>query len=272
MRVTGVAKAWWHLGLIAACVLLAAFLSACGGDADTATNEKVLALEAKLHSLEESLEALQGENQTLLRELIDLRQRQTNYFQEQEAAKIADRIEREAATDLETGQEEQLATLEEGLALTGQRLDDLESRLRELEAVASQVERVLPAIEKWFTGTDNRLTKLEGTVVERTVMLAEEAGGEVYYIDTPTGKRTQYWSCPWNPSKATRSSSLSTASGETPLTTLFTCPFTSELSLTGRPAVAQRYKELRGPTLLEPHRRVRKGPSGRRCLSVPRSH
>ena len=185
MGTTGVAKAWWHLGLTAACILLAAFLSACGGNSDAATNEKVLALEAKVHSLEESLEALKEENTTLQWELIDLRQRQAGYFREQEAAKIADRIEREAATDLETGQEEQLTALEEGQARNDRRFDDLDLRLRELEEVASQVELVLPAIEKWFTIMDRRVKLLEGTVVERTAMLAEEAGGEVYYIAHP---------------------------------------------------------------------------------------
>jgi len=185
MGITGVAKAWWHLGLIAACVLLAAISSACGGDVDTATGEKVLALEAKIHSLEESLEALEEENQTLLRELIDLRQRQADYFREQEAAEIADRIGREAAIDLETGREEQLAALEEGQARNDRRFDDLDSRLLELEEVAAQLELGLPAIEKWFTGMDERVRLLEGSDVERTVKLAERAGGEVYYIDHP---------------------------------------------------------------------------------------
>ena len=97
---TGVTKAWWHRALIAACILLAATLSACGAsEGHDATGEKVLALEAKVHSLEESLEAQREENTTLQWELIDLRQRQADYFREQEAAKITDRIEREAATD-----------------------------------------------------------------------------------------------------------------------------------------------------------------------------
>ncbi|MYC36214.1 MAG: hypothetical protein F4X66_04795 [Chloroflexi bacterium] len=196
---TGVAKAWWHLGLIAACVLLAAFLSACSGNSDAATSEKVLTLEAKVHSLEESLEALQEENATLQWELIDLRQRQVDYFRDQEAAKIADRIEREAATDLDTSQEQQLAALEEGQARNNRRFDDLDSRLRELEKIASQLELVLPAIEKWFTGMDKRVKLLEGTDVERTVNLAESAGGEVYYIDHPDRKEPAVLVMPLEP-------------------------------------------------------------------------
>ena len=180
---TGVAKAWWHLGLIAACVLLAAFLSACSGNSDAATSEKVLTLEAKVHSLEESLEALQEENATLQWELIDLRQRQVDYFRDQEAAKIADRIERAAATDLDTSQEQQLAALEEGQARNDRRLDDLDSRLRELEEVAAQLELVLPAIEKWFTGMDQRVKLLEGTGIKRTLKLAAEGGGQAQVIN-----------------------------------------------------------------------------------------
>ena len=180
---TGVAKAWWHLGLIAACVLLAAFLSACSGNSDAATSEKVLTLEAKVHSLEESLEALQEENVTLQWELIELRQRQADYLREQEAAKIANRIEREAATDLETGQEQQLAALEEGQARNDRRFDGLDSRLRELEEVAAQLELVLPAIEKWFTGMDQRVKLLEGTGIKRTLKLAAEGGGQAQVIN-----------------------------------------------------------------------------------------
>ena len=183
MAITGVAKAWWHPGLIAACVLLAAILSACGGDNGTATDERVLGLEAKLHSLEESLEALKQENATLQWELIDLRQRQADYVREQEAAKIADIIEREAATDLDAGQEEQLAALEEGQASSVERLDNLDSRLQELEQVAAQLELVLPAIEKWFTRMDERVKLLEGTGIERTLKLVAEGGGQAQVIN-----------------------------------------------------------------------------------------
>ena len=183
MGITGVAKAWWHLALIAACVLLAATLSACASEGHDATGEKVLALEAKVHSLEESLEAQREENATLQWELIDLRQRQVDYFRDQEAAKIADRIEREAATDLDTSQEQQLAALEEGQARNDRRLDDLDSRLRELEEVAAQLELVLPAIEKWFTGMDQRVKLLEGTGIKRTLKLAAEGGGQAQVIN-----------------------------------------------------------------------------------------
>ena len=188
MRIVGVplavaASPLKYLGILAACTLQAAFLLACGGNSDAATNEKVLALEAKVHSLEESLEALREENTTLQWELIDLRQRQADYLREQEAAKIADRIEREAATNLETGLEEQLAALEEGQARNDRRLDDLDSRLQELEEVASQLRLALPAIERWFTVMDERVRLLEGTGIERTLRLATEGGGQAQVIN-----------------------------------------------------------------------------------------
>ena len=176
---------WRNLAFVAAGLLLAASLVACGdGGSDAASVERLLELEAKVHSLEESLETLGEENATLQRELIDLRQRQAAYFQEQEAAKIAGRIERQAAAEFEEVQEEQILTLIGEQARTEWRLDDLDSRAQELEEVASQVELVLPALEKWFTGTDKRLAKVEGTVIQRTARLAEESGGEVYYIDS----------------------------------------------------------------------------------------
>ena len=52
-----------HLGTVAVCIMLAAILFACtGGDEDSAGDERVLALEAKTHALEDALEALAGEN------------------------------------------------------------------------------------------------------------------------------------------------------------------------------------------------------------------
>jgi hypothetical protein len=49
---------------LAACILLAAFLLACGGDGD-ANSERVLDLEARAHSQEEALERLSDENARL---------------------------------------------------------------------------------------------------------------------------------------------------------------------------------------------------------------
>ena len=199
MKLTGVPSLSRNLAIIAACVLLAAILSACASeDHDVATSEKVLVLEARLHSLEESLEAtaeenaaLRGElaairqqNDSLESQLAVLRQEQADYVEAWEAAEAAREHEEEVA-EFEEGQEEQITALEEDQALTGERLDSLELRLQGLEEVASQVRLVLPSIEKWFRGIDMRLGLLEGSQPERTTRLAEAAGGEVYYIDHP---------------------------------------------------------------------------------------
>ena len=129
-----------HLGTVAVCIMLPAILFACtGGDEDSATDERVLALEAKNHSLEESLEVLAGENAELKGEIAILRERS----------------------------------------------DDLEARLQELEEAASKVESALPDKEEWPNGKDERLLLPEGSVLERTVRLAEDSGGEVHYVDHP---------------------------------------------------------------------------------------
>ncbi len=196
MKLTGLPSVLRNLLFVAACLALAATLSACASEGHNATSEKVLALEAKLHSLEELLEAVQEENTSLQgelaalleenaaqkSELATLRQEQADYIQAQEAAEAAQEHEEEVA-EFEEGQEQQLAALEEGQAHTGERLDDLDSRLQELEGVASQLELVLPVIEKWFTGMDERVRLLEGTGIERTLRLAAEGGGQAQVIN-----------------------------------------------------------------------------------------
>ena len=183
--------------MLAACILLAAFLLACGGnDFGSSTSERLLLLEAEAHALEESLETLHEENESVLREVIRLgeentaltselaalRQAQAEFIQQQEAAEAASEHEEEVA-DFEEGQKEQLAALEEGQTRADQRLDDLDSRMQDIEVVASQVELVLPAIEKWFTGMDKRLALLEGNGINGTLGLAAEGGGQAQVIN-----------------------------------------------------------------------------------------
>ena len=184
MHRVGLSGAFRYPCLVAACILLAAFLLACGGnDTDAAASEKMLLLEAKAHSLEESLEALHEENASTRSELAALEQEQADFMRERKEAETSEKHVEEVA-DSEEGQEEQLAALEEGLARADERFDGLETRLLDLEGIASQVDLVLPAIEKWFKGMDQRLALMEGTTLERTARLAEAAGGEVYYIDS----------------------------------------------------------------------------------------
>ena len=70
------------LGTVAVCILLAATLLACsGGGEDSTGDERVLELEAKVHSLEESLEARADENAELQAEIAVLRQQQTDFLE-----------------------------------------------------------------------------------------------------------------------------------------------------------------------------------------------
>ena len=136
---------WRCLGLIAACILLAAFLSACGEDPDTATSERALALEAKVHSLEEALEVLGEENASLQSDLDTLRREQALYVQAQEEAKSVEEREQEAAV---TGQAERLAALEKEQVSNAERLSDLE----DLSGLASETAADLDGVE---TPTEN---------------------------------------------------------------------------------------------------------------------
>ena len=231
------AGSWRYIAQVAACFLLAASLLSCnGGEADIVTEERLLDLEAKAHSLEESVESLtnenshlsnevtnlEGENAALRGELAALRQQQAEFVQEQEAAEATREHEVEVA-DFEEEQEEQLAGLEEGLARTGERLDELHEQVSGLEEgeagtfnrLGKLVDQVF-ALQERQTRTGNRsddldtrveelehqVSKVEAfftpeqemskpsnkpsteTVLDRTRKLAEAAGGEVYNIDS----------------------------------------------------------------------------------------
>ena len=85
----------------------------------------------------------------------------------------------------------ELATLRDENATLRERLDDQDARLQEIEEVTASMEIFLPLLEQWTKGKDDKEGKepqLEGTVLERTVGLAEEAGGEVYRLEHPTRK------------------------------------------------------------------------------------
>ncbi|MYB77103.1 MAG: hypothetical protein F4X83_08410 [Chloroflexi bacterium] len=85
----------------------------------------------------------------------------------------------------------ELATLRDENATLRERLDDQDARLQELEVVTASMETFLPLLEQWTKGKENKEGKEpqpEGTVLERTVRLAEEAGGEVYRLEHPARK------------------------------------------------------------------------------------
>ena len=56
---------------------------------------------------------------------------------------------------------------------------------RALEGVDSEAQSFLPAADKWSKDKDDGLSLPEATILERTVRMAEAAGGEVYYVDSP---------------------------------------------------------------------------------------
>ena len=184
MRVTVAAPAstvgaWRILSLVAAGVVLAASLVACNdSEPGTTSGERVLELEAKVHSQEESLEASQDENSRLKEEIAALGQEQAEYVERQDAAQAAlkeeiaalgltqaEYVERQDAAlsveeheeevaDFEEGQDEQLATLEEEQARASERLDDLDGRMQELEESVSKLDRLAFSKEDWPKLTD----------------------------------------------------------------------------------------------------------------------
>lgn len=138
------------LGILAAGILLVVVHVACAGVVDEAArDQRVQALEVRVLSLEASVQALADENNALRGDLAALR--------------------------------DENATLRE-------RLDDQDARLQELEEVAASMEIFLPLLEQWTKGKEDKEGKEpqpEGTVPERTVRLAKEAGGEIYRLEHP---------------------------------------------------------------------------------------
>lgn len=91
-------------------------------------------------------------------------------------------------------QESLEALADENADLKGQitvlrgRLNDQEAMLQEMEKAAAKMESDLYAKEEW---SKSKGDLPEGTVLERTVRLAEDAGGEVHYVDhAARGDRT----------------------------------------------------------------------------------
>ena len=185
MRVSSSTASLRHLGTVAVCILLAACLAACSwGSGDSAGDERLLELEAKAQSLEESLEALTSENTDLKGEIAILRKEQADFVEAQEAAEAAREHEEEVA-DFEEEQEEQLSALEEGQIRTAERLADLDARLQYLEEITSKMESAFTDKEQWSKDGDKQSSLPEGAVLERTVSLVQTSGGEVHYVEHP---------------------------------------------------------------------------------------
>ena len=170
-------------GRSAVCILVAAISFACAGSSqDPASDERLSALEAKTRSLEESIEALASENAALRDEVANLAERTGPEETHEAAGSASDQEEGVAGSE---GEQEKQPVIKDGAADTQERLDDLDARVRDIEDLASTVEWVIRAVEQWTKGQDDPLSLLEGTVLERTVRLAADSGGEVHYINHP---------------------------------------------------------------------------------------
>ena len=71
------------------------------------------------------------------------------------------------------------------IAILRENLDERDARLQELEKIASKMESAFTDKEQWSKEKDEQKSQPEGTVLERTVSLAEASGGEVHYVDHP---------------------------------------------------------------------------------------
>ena len=83
------------------------------------------------------------------------------------------------------------ATLKGEIAVIRASLEDRDARVQELEEVAARLDSAWPDKEGWPDDKDDISSLPEVTVVERTARLAEESGGEVYFVEHPgRGNRT----------------------------------------------------------------------------------
>ena len=154
-----------YLSMTAAGVLLAMALVACsGGTEEPAGEDRLLELEAKVQSLEQSVEALSSENAELRSEIDILLQEQADPAEVREAdAKARDsEVEVVAA---EPAEEATPSVSAEGLATSKQ--DPARSDK-----------------EEWSEEKDDRFSP-DGSAVEMTANLVEDSGGEVHYVEHP---------------------------------------------------------------------------------------
>ena len=128
-------------------------------------------LEARVQSLEESVEALTGENARLQGEITILQQRQPDPAEVPEAV--------DGAQDSA-----------QGLASDGKPSNDAEGTATDPGEAVSKGDWVESDEKGWSEGKDDRLSA-EDSALEMTVSLVEDSGGEVHYVEHPgRGDRT----------------------------------------------------------------------------------
>lgn len=177
---------WRYPGLMAACILLAAVLAACGGEAPDAA-DRILRLEAEIHALEETVERLEGRIAGLesaanaAADAEALKQTQADVVEAQDgiAALAAD------VAELEILAEAGVVALEE-VAAAALEVEEISQSVEEindsLEGAASEIEGAFGIVEVAFASLDRRLELLEGDPIEKTVRLAEVSGAEAQVI------------------------------------------------------------------------------------------
>ena len=172
-----------NFGILAAGVLLAAILIACGGGGDTGASEETLALTAAVHSLEEKVERLEERLAAAEAAAAD---------SDGSPDDIGDAVDAAALAELESSVAEALAQVEElsvevesgGVAIEeiAAALDEIGGALGDLEVAAEEFAKLM---EFGNFGPDKGVTALkngEDNAVEDTANLAEETGAEVRII------------------------------------------------------------------------------------------
>ena len=79
--------------------------------------------------------------------------------------------------------EERVAAIEEGQVRTGERLDGMDDRLGKVEEAASKMQLLLSDKDQWDKDKDEKSPMPKGASLERTAMMAEDAGGKVHYVE-----------------------------------------------------------------------------------------
>ena len=187
MGTAGVAGAktpsvWQYLALIAACVMLAATLAACGGE-DSDAADRTLALEAKVHALEETVERLEERLAAAESAATDSDGRRDGDSGAVAPAAFA-QLESSVAEAL--AQVEELAAEVESDAAAIEEIEDalhdIGQAIEGLEAAAGEIAEL---IEFGYFDLDRRIKELNGgedNAVEDTANLAKEAGADVRII------------------------------------------------------------------------------------------
>ncbi|MCY4622271.1 MAG: hypothetical protein OXD34_10640 [bacterium] len=163
-----------YLRMAAAGVLFATVLLACAGGAeDHAGEERLLEMEARVDSLEDSVESLTDQNARLRSEIASLQRDQIDPTEGRESAEQARGYGVEDV-DIEAA--------EQGLATDSKPSDDANSGATDPDEAASKHEPSTSEKDGWSESKDDRLSP-DGSAVEMTVNLVEDSGGEVHYVE-----------------------------------------------------------------------------------------